>query len=152
MRGIPGSIPSLDNYRVDENGCWLWLGALCRGYGRVGKSEYAHREIYEREHGPIPDGLTLDHYRLNPGPREAPCSRACVNPDHVEVVSHRENCKRGHAGKRNAARTHCPQGHPYSPENTKLYQGRRYCKACGTCYRREAKRRKRAQRALARMK
>ena len=29
-----------------------------------------------------------------------------------------------------ARKTHCPQGHPYDEANTRVYQGRRYCKAC----------------------
>lgn len=50
----------------------------------------AHRWYYEQAHGPIPDGLTLDHL----------CSqRACVNPDHMESVSLSENIRRGSNAK-----------------------------------------------------
>lgn len=48
--------------------------------------EYAHRLAYERAFGPIPTGMQIDHL----------CRvRECVNPDHLEVVSHTENVRRG---------------------------------------------------------
>jgi hypothetical protein len=46
---------------------------------------YAHRVAWELEHGPVPDGLTLDHRC---------CVRHCVNPAHLEPVSHKVNCQR----------------------------------------------------------
>lgn len=32
--------------------------------------------------------------------------------------------------KINKVKTHCPQGHAYDEANTKIFQGRRYCRAC----------------------
>jgi len=74
--------------------CWVWQRAKTElGYGVAradGKNQYAHRMMYEREVGPIPDGLSLDHLCRNP---------SCVNPAHLEPVTHGENLRRG-AGTR----------------------------------------------------
>lgn len=84
-------------YLVEDRGfetpCWVWQRSLRDGYG-VLKNERvqgnAHRIYYERANGPVPDGLQLDHL----------CRvRACVNPDHLEPVTHLENCRRGVACK-----------------------------------------------------
>lgn len=75
-------------------------------------------------HGTQP-GETLDHLCRN---------RACVNPAHLEEVSHHENMLRGTAPAANNARmTHCVNGHPLVDGN--LYRastrpGARYCKIC----------------------
>lgn len=81
---------NVNNYIVDEAGCWIWRGALTTaGYGSLTfeqKRAYAHIFQYERRHGAVPDGFELDHK----------CRvRACCNPDHLEVVTHVENLRRG---------------------------------------------------------
>lgn len=108
--------------RRGENECWPYLGANTQGYGIYGKRR-AHRVSYEMLVGPIPEGLHLDHLCRN---------RACVNPGHLEPVSHRENMRRGNGWPgRNAKKTHCPQGHPYSEENVWLEKGGgRHCRTC----------------------
>jgi len=107
-------------------GCWNWTGARTAGYGVIrigGKQWRAHRWLFERINGPIPDGLVLDHLCRNP---------ACVNPAHLEPVTDRVNLLRGVGpSAKNAQKTHCPKGHAYTPENTYLNKrGQRYCVAC----------------------
>src|ERR1035441_5913126 len=92
----------------DLRGCWLWLGAISSsGYGSMrhaGKAISAHVVAWETwNQRKVPAGLYLDHYRMNPGPRSAPCSKRCVNPRHLEPVSRRENVQRGRAGILNNA-------------------------------------------------
>jgi hypothetical protein len=134
--------------KVDRSGsCWLWVGKQNnRGYGIFhadGRSLLAHRVAYELEVGPIPDGLTLDHVRSK-GCR----NRHCVNPDHLEPVTQRENVLRGSGfAALNAAKTHCPRGHQYTPENTYANphpDGGRICRTC----KRERDRLARARRRL----
>lgn len=108
--------------------CWLWTGSLDRnGYGRFRAEdvEYkAHVWAWQQIHGPKAPGMDLDHL----------CSsRACVRPDHLEQVTHRENLLRSSGlAARAAAATHCPQGHPYDAENTYVNPtlGHRTCRTC----------------------
>jgi len=109
--------------RVPECGCWIWLGVIQgNGYGKYGK-QLAHRLIYEKAKGTVPNGLQLDHL----------CRvRSCVNPDHLEPVTQRENILRGDSfSAKNAAKTSCPSGHPYTKENTRIRaNGYRECREC----------------------
>jgi hypothetical protein len=114
------------------DGCWLWTGRPNRqGYGvlREGPSGSrtlrAHRFSYELLVGPILEGLVIDHL----------CSNTmCVNPDHLDSVTQAENVRRGRTGQAfgamQRARTHCPQGHEYSNENTYLWNTYRACRMC----------------------
>lgn len=114
---------------LSPSGCWIWAHPVADGYGRVreagkgSKFAMAHRFAYERLVGPISVGLQLDHL----------CRvRNCVNPDHLEPVTPRENTLRGETpAARNAAKTHCPIGHPYDDSNTYICKrGLRKCRAC----------------------
>jgi len=115
--------------KVDKNGpngCWVWTAMkTAAGYGEFWPSGprmmYAHRLAYELLVGKIPEGLQIDHLCRNP---------SCCNPEHLEPVTQAENMRRGNAGKNTRERTHCPHGHEYSPENTRIYNGRRFCKQC----------------------
>lgn len=113
--------------------CWLWTAHIDRpGYGHLqvdGRSVRAHRFAYELLVGPIPPGLDLDHFRMNPGPRHAPCAKACVNPTHLEPVTRGENSLRGVGFfAANARKTHCIHGH--SLADAYVYAGRRDCREC----------------------
>jgi hypothetical protein len=84
---------------VKTDGCWLWAGAIDsnRLYGHFrykGRVFKAHRVAYLMWVGPIPDGLELDHTCAN---------HRCVNPAHLEVVTHLENMRRHFARKREKA-------------------------------------------------
>ena len=113
---------------------WWWTGTKTKlGYGMIwdynlGRSVMAHRASWELAHGEqIPDFLVIDHLCRQP---------SCVNPDHLEVVTFGINTERGMApvlgGTRQRSKTHCPQGHPYSEENTYLYKNgrKRVCRTC----------------------
>ena len=109
-----------------SGGCWLWTGGTNGvGYGRIylrRKRQYVHRLMWEFFNGPIPEGTEIDHLCRNPG---------CVNPDHLEPVSHRENILRGVGPPAiNAAKTECLRGHPFDADNTYDARGYRACRAC----------------------
>lgn len=125
------------------SGCWRWTGSLNdSGYGLVyneGRQRRAHRVTYELYRGAVPEGLWLDHQCHNRdkscvGGRKCP-HRRCVNPDHLEPATNRENAVRGRAADsvraRNAERTHCKNGHELTPDNVHVNaKGHRGCRAC----------------------
>ncbi len=122
---------------VTGDGCWLWSGYSKNGrYGWIkidGQSTPVHRAMYEWIVGPIPDGLTIDHLCRN---------TFCVNPLHMEPVTVKENILRSQGlGAINARKTHCKNGHEFTPENTRTADGRRSCRECA----KEAQRRYRAR-------
>ena len=128
-----------ERINLTEDGCWLWTRAVTgkppKDYGQLWfkkQRSLAHRFAYETLVGPIPEGLTIDHL----------CRRArCVNPDHLEPVTNRENILRGVGlAAQRARQTHCVHGHAFDAANTGIRpDGRRDCRACA----RERMRRKR---------
>lgn len=135
-----GPVPEL---RPELGPCWIWNSAKqSDGYGSfwfAGRAALAHRIAYEWENGPIPLGLEPDHLCR---------TRACVRPSHMEVVTKLVNMMRGNGkGVENAAKTHCPKGHAYTPENTIVITKpggvfeRRECKVCRRATGRKAQQR-----------
>lgn len=144
-----------------EGDCLRWNGAHNEhGYGKLrfqGKFSMVHRVAYTVGHGPIPDGLEIDHVYAN-GCR----FRDCINLAHLEAVTPRENIRRRPAPVRLAApgtpapprrlpcprsAGSCPQGHEMTPENTKYKRKKsgtlvRRCRTCINDYKREWERRR----------
>lgn len=127
-------IPTTLLTKIDMSGdCWIWLAALDRhGYGVFrfeDRTQRAHRVVYQLFVGPT--ALELDHLCRN---------HACVNPDHLEPVTHVENVRRGNAGMATALRwtqpRDCPKGHPMSGTNLYVHYNERFkrinrqCKKC----------------------
>jgi hypothetical protein len=129
------------------DGCWLWSGSLDRnGYGQFDTTDgghvnhRAHRFGYKMLVRSLDDEETLDHLcRVH----------ACVNPSHLEPVEHVINVQRGESGRHNAVKTHCPQGHEYTPENTvpRIRGQEASGRECLTCRRDHSRERTRQYRA-----
>lgn len=126
-----GPVP---DHRPDLGPCWIWTGARIKNdYGQfyVGgkpRTKLAHRFSYEISLGPIPDGLSIDHLCRN---------HSCVNPLHLEPVTHAVNVQRGISGYNVVehwvkAET-CKYGHPWTEENT-LRMPKTGRRRCYTCY------------------
>lgn len=123
--------------RVDKSpasGCWHWTGRLDRGYGTLNfsyRKTRAHRISYLLAYGSVAEGMVLDHLCRN---------RKCVNPDHLEAVSNKENILRGQApSAQNKLKTHCKRGHELSGDNLIVAKGGkiRACRACKAAWARE---------------
>jgi hypothetical protein len=107
------------------SGCWIWLGATRNTphgarYGQIRRNKKllaAHIEIYKVLVGEIPKDKELDHLCRN---------TLCVNPKHLEAVTHQVNILRGVSPTAvNARKTHCPLGHKFTPR-----KGGRICRTC----------------------
>lgn len=115
--------------RWSSRGCLVWhAGKTPAGYGIFfdGKPVIAHRWIYEQVVGPIKQ--VIDHTCRNP---------SCVNPNHLEDVSQKENIRRSDSGKVVRAlvrqeRLVCRNGHPWAPVLQRRRAGlvNAYCKTC----------------------
>lgn len=107
---------------TEVDGCWNYSPTHPdTGYAQftVGGTSrvLAHRWSYEFFIGPIPKGLEIDHLCRN---------RACVNPWHLEPVTHEVNTKRGVGSS-----AVCVNGHPYDVSNTEVHtRGHRQCRTC----------------------
>jgi hypothetical protein len=106
--------------------CWEWTGSTdSSGYGNFFTGTQtlgAHRVAWMLVNGPIEQGMTVDHTCF---------TITCVNPAHLRLVTNSDNARR----QRSALRSHCINGHEFTPENTYLRparprQGARDCRAC----------------------
>jgi hypothetical protein len=110
---------------VDAAGCWIWTGAanMKGGYGVIwvgaGRAPtYTHRIVWEHYNGPIQPAMQIDHLCRTP---------RCVNPDHLELVTSRENTMRGNRASRPLV---CKHGHWLLGENVLSCGTRRDCRTC----------------------
>jgi hypothetical protein len=129
-RNKPHTVQSLLELTSPDGECLVWRSTTrSNGYGVttfMGKQTTTHRVMYQLFHNcEVPTDMEIDHTCNN---------RACINPDHLEMVSHAENMRRGLE-----RRTHCKAGHEWNEENTYLAvvtrkQGgtrtQRYCRIC----------------------
>lgn len=109
-----------------NSGCWLWTWYTVNGYGRLTvkrRTWPAHRFFYTNLVAPVPPELQMDHLCR---------TECCVNPDHLEPVTPRENTLRSKGPAALAARqTQCKYGHVYTAESVRINsEGHRYCRIC----------------------
>ena len=109
------------------------------GYGKYvtinGKNYRAHRGAWIQAHGEIPKGMVIDHICHNEAVERGECEggitcihRACINPEHLRLVTQRENIM---AGLRNIDnRTHCYKGHTFEGNILVRKNGKRECAEC----------------------
>lgn len=116
--------------------CILWTGHVDRqGYPNKvqvgGIVTSAHRLAYWVAFGPIPEQLQIDHRCHDPRTcrlLDDCLHRRCINPDHLEAVTARENTLRsGGRAAANAAKATCPRGHAWDRAHA---SGRRRCSRC----------------------
>ena len=127
------------------NGCWDWIAPVRRWQGQLragdfaykGEREIAYRLMYRLFRGDFPNELYIDHLCRN---------GRCVNPDHLEPVTHKENTLRGTAPSAvNATKTHCVHGHSLDDAYVSRRTDGRVRRSCRTCVR-EGQRRRYAER------
>ena len=120
--------------------CIKWHKSLNeRGYGQIwvnGKHWKAHRLAWAALYGEIPEGMVIDHTCHNAAAAKGECDggvcehRACINIDHLELVSQGENVRRGLHGV--DTKQTCPKGHSYRDARNVLVRknGQRECAEC----------------------
>lgn len=110
--------------------CIEWTGATNgHGYGQrsVGnKLQQVHRLEWAAHHGPIPDGMVVMHTCDN---------KRCYNIEHLQLGTQFDNLRdaaaKGLLGGGHRSKTHCRNGHEFTPENTYVRpNGHRACRTC----------------------
>lgn len=122
--------------------CWVWRGwVTAAGYGRIRlrqRNWLVHHVSLAFAGIEVPEGMTADHLCSNP---------LCVRPEHLQIVTRSLNTMRANDRRRrarplpvpvkrtppNSAKTHCPRGHAYTPENTYNPPGGHARRMCRTC-------------------
>jgi hypothetical protein len=124
-----------------RDGHWIWTGSTgSSGYGKIksggrrGKDLSVTHVVWEHHRGPVPPGHDLDHL-------EECLVILCCRPEHLEPVTKAENQRR-RAERRKA----CGNGHPWTPETTRITKdGQRDCKICHAGRERARRNRNRAR-------
>ena len=143
-RNKPHTLDSLKSRtHTNENGCWVWEGTKRSNlYGvtvYMGTQTTTHRVAYQLAHGltKLSKDIEIDHICNN---------RECINPEHLEAVTHQENMQRGAQ-----RRLTCRNGHEWNDTNTyitavKRKQGgmrmQRYCRKCRAKHQSDIRKRK----------
>lgn len=126
-----------------ESGCWILAGndksskysafPIGKGVFGIKGSFYGHRISFLLSGRELIEGLTIDHLCRNP---------RCVNPQHLEQVTYRENnIRSNNQCAINFRKNFCPKGHEYDEKNTKRRNGWRYCKPCDALRQKEKRKR-----------
>jgi hypothetical protein len=137
-------VDKTDHQRCKAHGCWMWTSSTKgAGYGNFrlnGKFVSAHRTSYEHYIGEIPEGLVVRHQC--PYVEGETDNRRCVNPDHLDVGTSKQNTIEGTGlAAKNASKNHCPK---CESDYTAMKNGKRFCRPCSISYQREWKSRKAA--------
>lgn len=138
-RGLPPeiSVKSVTCNVPDLVGpCYIFTGRQDgKGYGCVDVGDKVirvHRYVWERDIGPIPPGLVIDHQCRN---------RACCNVLHLRVVTRAINAMENSESPvaKHTAQTRCKRGHEFTKSNTYRYRTRRVCRECNRTRRQREK-------------
>ena len=151
--GTPGALAIrarlLERMTEEDRGhtspCWISANRKLRdGYTQtsyLGRRWMTHRLSWLMHHGPIPEGLTLDHL----------CRQTdCLNPDHLEPVTSRTNTLRGQTvAAAKAAQVECINGHPLEGANLYRRADRPNVRECRACRNEAARKHRERQRQAA---